>query len=84
MSPQEMQQNSQKKVNQVFELLSLLKLRVEARERINQDGFIEKIVFWIDDEQYPSLAPEAAQPESPQSAKEEAEVTPEDDEVASV
>jgi hypothetical protein len=58
MTPEEMQASSAAKVKQILELMQSLHVRSEARERISQDGFIEKTVFWIDDEQYPSPAPE--------------------------
>ncbi len=47
-----MRNRSAAKVKQVTEMMNILHLRMEARERMNEQGFIEKIVFWIDDEQY--------------------------------
>jgi hypothetical protein len=58
MTPEEMQASSAAKVKQILELMQSLHVRSEARERISQDGFIEKTVFWIDDEQYPSPSAE--------------------------
>jgi len=52
MSPEQMQQKSTDKVQQVVDLMKSLDLRIEARERMNKEGFIEKIVFWIDEEKY--------------------------------
>lgn len=48
-----MQKTSSAKVKKVLEMMKLLHLRVEAREKMNPQGFIERIVFWVDDEQYP-------------------------------
>lgn len=73
MTPQEMQARSSDKVKEVMTLLKTLHLRVEARERMSQDGFIEKIVFWIDDEIYPSAAPEGATAAAPQQEESAAE-----------
>jgi hypothetical protein len=61
MNPEEIKQASQKKVNQITDLMELLHVRVEARERVGKDGFIHNGVVWIDDEVYPNpppLAPE--------------------------
>ena len=52
MTPEKMKEKSAQKVGQVIDLMNLLQLRVEARERVNEQGFIEKVVFWIDDEKY--------------------------------
>lgn len=60
MTPQQMQENSAKKVQQVLDLMKSLYLKVEPRQRISQEGFLENMVFWIDDEKYP-----AAEPASP-------------------
>lgn len=50
-----MQAKSADKVKQIMSLMGVLHLRVEARERITEQGFIEKLVFWIDEEKYPSV-----------------------------
>ncbi len=47
-----MRERSASKVKQVMEMMKILHLRVEARERITDQGFVEKLVFWIDDEKY--------------------------------
>lgn len=52
MTPEQMQQRSAEKVQQVMDLIKSLNLQVEARERVNERGFIERIVFWIDEEKY--------------------------------
>jgi hypothetical protein len=58
MTPEQMQKNSAKKVQQVLDLLKVLNLRVEAKDRVDlKTGLIEKMVYWIDDENYPT--PEA-------------------------
>lgn len=69
MTPQEMQARSSEKVKQIMGLMTSLHLRVEARERISQEGFIEKTIFWIDDENYPSAAPTGATAEAPVQEK---------------
>lgn len=53
MSPDEMRAQSANKVKQVMELMKVLHIRVEARERITPEGFVEKVIFWIDEEKYP-------------------------------
>lgn len=52
-----MQKASAAKVKQVTDLMKLLHLRTEVRTKMNQQGFIEDMVFWIDDEEYPSTIP---------------------------
>lgn len=54
MTPEQMKKRSSEKVKQVMDLMKELHLRVEAREKVDQGGFIEKMVFWIDEEKYPS------------------------------
>ena len=54
MTPEQMQQRSQEKVNQIQNLMAGLQVRAEAREHVTREGFIEKVVFWIDEEQYPT------------------------------
>lgn len=53
MTPDQMRDNSSKKVKQVMELLKMLHLRVEAKQRLTPEGFLENMVFWIDEEKYP-------------------------------
>lgn len=64
MTPQEMQQKSADKVKQIVEMMKLLYITVEARERVDEQGFISKTIFWIDNEKYPAIdapaVPEAA------------------------
>lgn len=52
MTPDEMRAQSGEKVKRIMELMGSLNIRVEARERMTPEGFIEKTVFWIDDEKY--------------------------------
>ena len=66
---QPVNERSQKKVNQVYELMNLLQLSMEAKDMITQEGFIQKIVVFHDHEVYPeansipSPEPEVAGPE---------------------
>lgn len=55
MTPEQMRTKSAEKVKQVMAMMEMLHLKVEAREKMDQGGFIEKIVFWIDDEKYPAI-----------------------------
>ncbi len=58
MDEKQMRERSAAKVKQVVDLMHSLQLRQEARERLNpQTGFIEKLVFWIDDEKYEAAPP---------------------------
>jgi hypothetical protein len=78
MTPDKMRARSQQKVAQVTDLMTLLHLRHECKEKLSPEGFIEKVVFWVDDEPYPSIAPEAAgveAQEGSQPAKEEEAVS---------
>lgn len=54
MSPEQMKKKSGEKVKQIMGLMATLHLKVEAKQRINDQGFIENLVFWIDDEKYPT------------------------------
>lgn len=54
MTPAQMQEKSSMKVKQVMDMMALLNLRVEARQRVDRQGFIEMLTFWIDDEKYPA------------------------------
>ena len=63
MTPQEMRARSGEKVEQVMSLITMLHLRIEVREKVTNEGFIEKIIYWIDEEKYIAaevpVAPEA-------------------------
>ncbi len=67
MTPDEMRAKSAAKVKQILELMKVLEIRAEAKDHISQDGFIEKLVYWIDDEKYPAPppAPIMVDPETP-------------------
>lgn len=78
MTPTEMQQNSAKKVQQVLDLMSTLHIRVEAKQKIdNRSGFLENMIMWHDDENYPAPAPEAAAALPAEAAPEEEKKTDE-------
>lgn len=58
MTPKQMQENSTKKAQQVMDLMKTLHIRIEAKEKLDpKTGFIEKLIFWIDDEKYPTPTP---------------------------
>lgn len=74
MKPEQMRESSQKKFKQITELMDLLQVTLMPREKITQDGFIEKVVIFTDNEQYPVAPAEPevpaevpAQPEEPKS-----------------
>lgn len=52
MTPDQMRERSSAKVKQVLEMMKVLNIRVEARQRVMESGFIDLMVFWIDDEKY--------------------------------
>lgn len=60
-----MKARSKEKIKQVMDLMNSLHLRQEARERLTPGGFLEKTVFWIDDEQYPQPVKEVPAGEVP-------------------
>lgn len=84
-----MQESSRAKVNQVMELAKKLQLKVEAKTKMENSGFLENVVIWIDEEQYQPAAivkdtPGAfGKPSVPQTSPEEAKVTPEAPELTS-
>lgn len=53
MNEEEMRKRSSEKVKQVLGLMKALHLRYEIKEHISEEGFIEKTLFWIDEEKYP-------------------------------
>lgn len=57
MSPDEMRSTSAQKVKQVMALMKVLHLEVTAKQKITEQGFVENVVFWVDNEQYPSPEP---------------------------
>lgn len=54
MTPDQMRERSASKVKQITDMMKILNVRVEARERMDKEGFIDKMVFWIDEEPYKS------------------------------
>lgn len=78
MTPEEMQKRSAEKVQQVLNLMKMLHITVEARQRVNPEGgFLENIVFWMDNEAYPKK--EIAGPDTTPLAAEEPPSTGESD-----
>jgi len=69
LTPQEMQERSQKKVNQIHDFMETLQVRAEAREHVSREGFITKVVYWIDEEKYPAAEPEVTQTQNDPSKK---------------
>lgn len=74
-----MRKRSSTKVKQVMDLMDVLHLKIEAKQHINNQGFIENTIFWIDDEKYPE--PEkTAEKEPAQTNEEKAPEAPKADE----
>lgn len=65
MSREEIQARTTEKLRKVDSLMKELHLRVEGRQRISKEGFIENLVFFIDEEQYPVDAPVETPVETP-------------------
>lgn len=67
MEPQEMRESSQKKFMQLTNLLQLLQVTLVAKQKITQDGFVEMVVVFNDNERYPevpaTVVPENTAPE---------------------
>lgn len=62
MTPEEMRASSQKKFDQVTDLMKLLKVSFVPKQKVTRDGFIEHVVVFTDDEQYPvAPAPEVGE-----------------------
>lgn len=50
-----MRKSSSDKIQQVLNLMKVLHVRVEAKDKVDlQTGMIDKAIFWIDDENYPA------------------------------
>jgi hypothetical protein len=58
MHSDEIRARSSEKIKQVISLMKALNITVGARERVDKEGFIEKVVYYTDHEIYPT-APEA-------------------------
>ncbi len=60
MNEKEIRERSQKKVKQIRDLCDALNVRLEAKQRIGQDMFLEMVVIFNDLENYPveTRAPE--------------------------
>ena len=67
MEPEQMRTRSAEKVKQVLGLMKALHLRYEIKEHVTNDGFIEKTLFWIDEERYPEPPPVVTPEESVKS-----------------
>lgn len=62
MTPDEMRASSQKKFQQVTELMDLLKVSFTAKDKVTKDGFIERVIVFTDDEKYPTVPPPEPEP----------------------
>lgn len=69
MTPAEMQVRSQEKVKQITDLMSVLQISCEAREHVSREGFITKVVYWIDEEKYPAAEPEVTKTQNEPAPK---------------
>lgn len=83
MTPEQMQARSREKVKQVMDLMKLLQITVEPRERVTREGWIERTLFWSDNEKYPQAPVEERGPEGAEPAQESAEAPEEGTEEAS-
>lgn len=58
MTPDEMKASSERKLQEVLDFMKERHVRVEAKQKMNlRTGFIENVIFWSDDENYPAPAP---------------------------
>lgn len=64
-------------MKQINDLMASLSVTVDARERINQQGFIEKVVFYNDNENY-AVDPEPTPAVTDTSTESKAEGIPEE------
>lgn len=60
MTPDQMRASSQKKFKQVDDLMSLLKVSFTAKDKLMPDGFIERVIVFTDNEEYPTAIPPSA------------------------
>lgn len=72
MTPEEMQKRSNEKVAQINSLMNMLHIEVKAKDRIMPDGYIERVVVFIDHENYPPK--EEKKNEEPEKTTEQAAV----------
>ncbi len=52
MTPEEISKRTKEKVDQLKKLMVELSISVDAKERIDQNGFVERVVVFIDTEKY--------------------------------
>ena len=48
-----MHPKTKEKISQVMNLMKVLDLSIEAKQKINNDGIIENVIYLIDHEKYP-------------------------------
>lgn len=53
MTPEQIQASSDLKAKQINDLCRTLKMTIMPREIVTKEGFIERIVYFFDNEQYP-------------------------------
>jgi len=53
MTTEERNQRVQEKAKQINDLCNILHIREVARQWVNPEGFIESVVYYIDQEVYP-------------------------------
>lgn len=51
-----MQASSKAKVDQVMKLISGLNLSIDAKQKVDEQGFIQTVIFWTDNEKYQPAA----------------------------
>ena len=69
-----MHPKTQEKIKQVFALMKVLSLSVEGKQKINNDGIIENIIYFVDHEEHP----EPEKGPAPDSLVEENKAQPEE------
>lgn len=71
MTPEQIRERSQEKVNQVFSLMRTLKVDAVIKKQVTKDGFIEDAIYWMDNEQYPQPQDSEQAPKEVEEIKEE-------------
>lgn len=54
MNPEQAKNLLAAKVKQVVDLARILHLKMEARQKIDNDGFIQLVIIFADEERYPA------------------------------
>lgn len=73
MQPQNLNPMSREKIDSLIKMAKALQIEIVAKQRIDENGFIENMVMFYDREKYPTPepapTPETKEPVAPETPK---------------